>query len=145
MPGAINKTVKCLTELSPEDWVVQAGWPAAPTTLIDPDIATITGAADKVTHVDARPPGCWRWSFRQATTRWQSCPSCCCTSESKNRVSPIFAAFHNHHYSFSTLSQYQARDVQVMVVTARISGFDPAWDRGALGAGLRATAVNILG
>jgi hypothetical protein len=55
MPGAIDNTVKCLTELSPEDWVVQGGWPAARATLIDADIATITGASDKVIHVDGSP------------------------------------------------------------------------------------------
>jgi hypothetical protein len=55
MPGPIDDTLKHLTELSPQDWVVQGGWPAAPTGLIDADIATITGATDKVIRV-AGPP-----------------------------------------------------------------------------------------
>jgi hypothetical protein len=55
MPGPFDDTLKHLTELSPEDWVVQGGWTAAPATLIDADIATISGAADKVIRV-AGPP-----------------------------------------------------------------------------------------
>jgi hypothetical protein len=55
MPGPIDDTLKHLTELSPQDWVVQGGWPAAPTTVIDAHIATITGAADKVIRVKGRP------------------------------------------------------------------------------------------
>src|ERR1700722_11790730 len=55
MPGPIDDTLKHLTELSPQDWVVRGGWTAAPATLIDADIATISGAADKVIRV-AGPP-----------------------------------------------------------------------------------------
>ena len=55
MPGAIDDTLKHLTELSPQDWVVQGGWPAAAARLIDADIATITGATDNVIRV-AGPP-----------------------------------------------------------------------------------------
>ena len=55
MPGLIDDTLKHLTELSPQDWVVQGGWAAAPVTIVDADIATITGATDKVLRV-AGPP-----------------------------------------------------------------------------------------
>src|ERR1700680_920075 len=55
MPGPIDDALKHMTELSPQDWVVRGGWRAAPATLIDADIATITGAADKVICV-AGPP-----------------------------------------------------------------------------------------
>ncbi|MBY0522177.1 MAG: hypothetical protein K2R98_02195 [Gemmataceae bacterium] len=55
MPGPIDDTLKHLIEWSPQDWVVRGGWSAAPATLIDADIATITGATDKVIHV-AGPP-----------------------------------------------------------------------------------------
>jgi predicted transposase YdaD len=55
MPGPLDDALKHLTELSPQDWVVQGGWPAAPVTLADADIATITGATDKVIRV-AGPP-----------------------------------------------------------------------------------------
>jgi hypothetical protein len=55
MPGPIDDTLKHLTELAPQDWVVQGGWPAAPARLIDADIATIAGAADKVIRVGGRP------------------------------------------------------------------------------------------
>jgi hypothetical protein len=51
VPGPIDDTLKHLTELSPQDWVVQGGWSAAPATLIDADIATLTGATDKVIRV----------------------------------------------------------------------------------------------
>ena len=55
MPGPIDDTLKHLTELSPQDWVVQGGWPEAPVTVIDADIATIAGAADKVIRVTGPP------------------------------------------------------------------------------------------
>jgi hypothetical protein len=55
MPGHLDDTLKQLTELSPQDWVVRGGWSAAPAKLIDADIATISGATDKVIHVTARP------------------------------------------------------------------------------------------
>src|SRR5213076_2125044 len=55
MPGPIDDALKHLTELSPHDWVVRGGWPAAPATVIDADIATITGATDKVIRVAGRP------------------------------------------------------------------------------------------
>jgi predicted transposase YdaD len=55
MPGPIDDTLKHLTELSPQDWVVRGGWPAAPVSLIDADIATVTGATDKVIRVERSP------------------------------------------------------------------------------------------
>src|SRR5580693_2113902 len=51
MPGPIDDAIKHLTELSPQDWVVRGGWPAAAAALIDADIGTISGAADKVIRV----------------------------------------------------------------------------------------------
>jgi hypothetical protein len=41
VPGPLDDTLKHLTELSPQDWVLQGGWPAAAASLIDADIATI--------------------------------------------------------------------------------------------------------
>ena len=55
MPGPIDDTLKHLTELSPQDWVVQGGWPKAPATVVDADIATIAGATDKVIRVTGPP------------------------------------------------------------------------------------------
>jgi hypothetical protein len=55
MPGPSDNALKHLTELSPQDWVVRGGWSAAPASLIDADIATVSGAADKVIQV-AGPP-----------------------------------------------------------------------------------------
>jgi predicted transposase YdaD len=51
-----DPTVKTLVETSPADWPVLLGQPAAPTDVIDADIATVSGAADKVLHVRAAPP-----------------------------------------------------------------------------------------
>src|SRR6266851_10266368 len=55
MPGPIDDALKHLTELSPADWVVQGGWPAAPAMVIDADIATISGATDKAIRVAGVP------------------------------------------------------------------------------------------
>jgi len=55
MPGPIDDALKHLTELSPQDWVVRGGWPAAAAALIDADIGTISGAADKVIRVSSTP------------------------------------------------------------------------------------------
>jgi hypothetical protein len=55
MPGPFDDTLKHLTELSPRDWVVRGGWARASATVIDADIATIPGAADKVTRVVGTP------------------------------------------------------------------------------------------
>jgi hypothetical protein len=55
MSGPIDDALKQLTELSPQDWVVRGGWPAAPATLIDADIATISGATDKAIRVTGTP------------------------------------------------------------------------------------------
>jgi predicted transposase YdaD len=51
-----DPTLKTLVEAGPADWTVFAGQPAAPTRIIDADIATISGAADKVLQVEAKPP-----------------------------------------------------------------------------------------
>ncbi len=55
MPGPIDDALKHLTELSPQDWVVRGGWPAALATLIDADIGTISGAADKAIRISSAP------------------------------------------------------------------------------------------
>jgi hypothetical protein len=55
MPGPIDNALKHLTELSPQDWVVRGGWPAVSAALIDADIGTISGAADKAIRVAGTP------------------------------------------------------------------------------------------
>src|SRR5438270_5708657 len=55
MPGPIDDALKHLTELSPQDWVVRGGWLAAAAALIDADIGTISGAADKAIRVSSTP------------------------------------------------------------------------------------------
>src|SRR5262249_53588866 len=51
-----DPTLKALVETGPADWPVLLGQPAAPTDVIDADIATVSGAADKVLRVRADPP-----------------------------------------------------------------------------------------
>jgi predicted transposase YdaD len=51
-----DPTLKDLVECGPEDWVALAGLPPAPTRIIDADVATVSGAADKALHVAADPP-----------------------------------------------------------------------------------------
>jgi len=55
MPGPLDDALKHLTELSPQDWVVRGGWPPAPATVIDADIATIAVATDKAIRVRGEP------------------------------------------------------------------------------------------
>jgi hypothetical protein len=55
MPGAFDDILKQLTEISSRDWVVRGGWASARTRVIDADIATISGAADKVIRVTGPP------------------------------------------------------------------------------------------
>jgi predicted transposase YdaD len=50
-----DPTLKALVEAEPESWPVLFGQPKAPTAVIDADIATVSGAADKVLHVSAKP------------------------------------------------------------------------------------------
>jgi hypothetical protein len=56
MHKPFDPTLKMLVEVGPDDWTVLAGQPPAPTRIIDADIATVSGAADKVLRVDALPP-----------------------------------------------------------------------------------------
>jgi predicted transposase YdaD len=51
-----DPTTKTLVELGPDDWPVLIGQPRAPTEVIDADVATVSGAADKVLLVRADPP-----------------------------------------------------------------------------------------
>jgi hypothetical protein len=51
-----DPTLKDLVEAGPGDWPVLLGRPPAPTTVIDADIATVSGAGDKVLRVAAAPP-----------------------------------------------------------------------------------------
>ena len=51
-----DPTVKTLVETSPGDWPVLLGQPAAPTEVIDADIATVSGASDKALRVRAASP-----------------------------------------------------------------------------------------
>ena len=51
-----DPTLKALVETVPEDWPVFVGEQKAPTDVIDADIATVSGAADKVLRVRAANP-----------------------------------------------------------------------------------------
>jgi predicted transposase YdaD len=50
-----DATLKRLLEESPSDWPVLAGLPRVPAEVIDADISTVTGAADKVLRVRGAP------------------------------------------------------------------------------------------
>ncbi len=62
-----DPTLKDLVEAGPDDWPVLTGQPQAPTEVIDADIATVSGAGDKVLRVRAEPPYLLHWSSRPAT------------------------------------------------------------------------------
>ncbi len=51
-----DPTLKALVEIDPESWPAFLGGPTGPTRVIDTDIATVSGAADKVLRVAADPP-----------------------------------------------------------------------------------------
>jgi predicted transposase YdaD len=51
-----DPALKALVETEPEAWPDLLGRPTGPTTVIDADIATVSGAADKVLRVAADPP-----------------------------------------------------------------------------------------
>jgi predicted transposase YdaD len=51
-----DPTLKSLVETEPASWPAFLGRPTGPTEVIDADIATISGAADKVLRVSADPP-----------------------------------------------------------------------------------------
>jgi predicted transposase YdaD len=51
-----DPTLKALVELRPADWPALAGLPRGPTSVIDADIATVSGALDKALRVEADPP-----------------------------------------------------------------------------------------
>jgi hypothetical protein len=53
---SFDPTLKDMVETEPEAWPAFLGRPSGPTMVIDADIATVSGAADKVLHVSAVPP-----------------------------------------------------------------------------------------
>jgi len=78
MPGLLDDTLKHLTELSPQDWVIEGGWCAAAATVIDADIATISGATDKVIRVEGTPAWLLSVDFQAGHDMSPSCPTFCC-------------------------------------------------------------------
>ncbi len=55
-PKPYDPTLKALVETEPQSWPALFGRPTGPTTVIDADIATVSGAADKVLRVSSDPP-----------------------------------------------------------------------------------------
>jgi predicted transposase YdaD len=51
-----DPVLKEMVETEPESWPAWLGRPTGPTAVIDADIATVSGAADKVLRVSAEPP-----------------------------------------------------------------------------------------
>jgi predicted transposase YdaD len=56
MSTPYDPTIKTLVETTPEEWPALVGQPPAPVDVIDADIATVSGAADKVLRVRGTPP-----------------------------------------------------------------------------------------
>jgi hypothetical protein len=54
--SSYDPTLKALVETDPASWPALLGCPAGPTAVIDADLATVSGAADKVLRVAADPP-----------------------------------------------------------------------------------------
>ena len=63
-----DPTLKDLVEAGPADWPVLLGQPPAPTTVIDADIATVSGAADKVLRVRGTPDWILHIDFQAGRT-----------------------------------------------------------------------------
>ncbi len=55
MTKPYDAALKALVEIDPESWAALLGRPTGPTEVIDADIATVSGAADKVLRVAANP------------------------------------------------------------------------------------------
>ncbi len=55
MSRPIDATLKSLLEMAPADWPVLAGYPRAAVDVIDADVSTVSGAADKVLRVHGPP------------------------------------------------------------------------------------------
>jgi hypothetical protein len=55
MAKPFDATLKGMLEESPDDWPVLAGFPRAPAEVIDADVSTFSGAADKVLRVRGTP------------------------------------------------------------------------------------------
>ena len=68
-----DPTLKALVETEPESWPVLLGRPTGPTEVIDADIATVSGAADKVLRVRADPPYLLHLEFVAMTTAALPC------------------------------------------------------------------------
>src|SRR5690242_13530578 len=64
MSKPYDPTFKALVEAGPADWAVLAGQPPAPAEVIDADIATVSGAADKVLRVATAPPSLLHLEFQ---------------------------------------------------------------------------------
>jgi predicted transposase YdaD len=63
-PDPTTRPFKALVEAGPVDWAVLAGQPPAPAAVMDSDIATVSGAADKVLRVATVPPSLLHLEFQ---------------------------------------------------------------------------------
>lgn len=64
MEKKFDVTLKSLLEDSPEDWPALAGVHDAKVAVIDADVSTISGAADKVLHLHGPPPSLMHFEFQ---------------------------------------------------------------------------------
>lgn len=64
MEKKFDVTLKSLLEDSPEDWPILAGVEVDEVRVIDADVSTISGAADKVLHLPGPPPWIMHFEFQ---------------------------------------------------------------------------------
>src|SRR5581483_1745873 len=69
MAKPFDATLKSLLEASPRDWPALAGYPAAAAEVIDADVSTISGAADKVLRIPGPPPWLMHLEFQTGPDR----------------------------------------------------------------------------
>jgi predicted transposase YdaD len=72
MPKPFDATLKGMLEQSPGDWAALAGFPRKVVRVVDADISTVSGAADKVLLVEDEPE--WLLHFEFQTGPDQSLP-----------------------------------------------------------------------
>lgn len=64
MPKPFDATLKAMLEAAPADWTTLAGYPPTKVEVIDADISTLSGAADKVLRVHGPPASIFHLDFQ---------------------------------------------------------------------------------
>lgn len=69
MPKPFDATLKSLLETSPRDWPALAGYLVEAAEVIDADISTVSGAADKVLRIPGPSPWLMHVEFQTGPER----------------------------------------------------------------------------